>query len=344
VVTGSAEHASVAERVLQAGIPALVEKPLALNGRQARSLVDLAKQRGIPLCIALHLLKADFLHHLRRSLADRAIARIEVEWLDPESEQRWGEVKSVNLAAYKAEEATPHGWSILNLLLNGEEPRLRAVQPRSLGAAEVSLDIGAVQATLTFGRKAAARRRYIRVSLQDGGLAELDFAVEPGRLTIDGVDHPLTRPAGVGPLAIQVRDFLDLVACPGDDTVSRQQLAERCLGSVELMEEVRERLVEEEACAVASRFVAGAKLDDPDITAWVVDNTAPVWSANGIGIEGDVHEASNLIMEAFQIAGASMLPNSAVAESGRVSSAMIAAIRQSRFFAVLRDRQAQARG
>lgn len=337
VVTGSSEHASVAERLLQAGIPALVEKPLALNGRQARSLVDLAKQRNVPLCIALHLLKADFLHHLRRSLADRAIAGIEVEWLDLESEQRWGEVKSVNLAAYKADEAIPHFWSILNLLLDGEEPRLRTVSPQSLGAAEVELDIGSAQARLVFGRRAAARRRHVSVSLRDGGSAELDFAIEPGRLTIDGVDHPLIRPAGVGPLSIQVRDFIDLVTRPENESVSSAQLAQRCLGSVELMEEVRERLVEEEAQVVASRLAGGVRLDDPDVSAWTVDNIAPVWGANGIRIEGDVREASSLVMEAFQMAGAPTLPISAVPQSSRASSAMISAIWESRFFAVLTE-------
>jgi predicted dehydrogenase len=338
VVTGSPEHASVAERVLQAGIPALVEKPLALTGREARSLIELAKQRDVPLCIALHLLKADFLHHLRRSLADRSVSKIEVEWLDPESEQRWGEVKSVNLAAYKADEAIPHFWSILNLLLDGEEPRLRAVSPQSLGAAEAEFDIGSAQARLVFGRRAAARRRHVSVSLRDGGFAELDFAIEPGRLTIDGVDHPLARPAGVGPLGIQVRDFLDLAAGPRNEPVSSAQLAERCLGSIELMEEVRERLVEEEARSVASRLAGGVRFDDPDISAWVVDNIAPVWGANGIRIEGDVDYASSLAMEAFWMAGNLILSNLPPSESGRVSPSMASAIRESRFFAVLVER------
>ena len=121
--------------------------------------------------------------------------------------------------------AIPHFWSILNLLLDGEEPRLRAVRPQSLGAAEVELDVGAARARLVFGRTGrGAPAPCEREPAGWLGFAELDFAIEPGRLTIDGVDHPLMRPAGVGPLAMQVRDFLDLVARPRNEIVCRRNL------------------------------------------------------------------------------------------------------------------------
>jgi len=84
VVTADSNHASTAEILLRNGVPALVEKPLALSGQSAKHLIELAEQRNIALCVALHLLKADFLHYFRQLWIGRQIDRIELEWIDPD--------------------------------------------------------------------------------------------------------------------------------------------------------------------------------------------------------------------------------------------------------------------
>jgi len=345
VVTATSDHAATAGRLVGSGIPTLVEKPFALGGAQARRLVELAGKNDVPLCAALHLLKADFLDQFRQLCAGRRIAGIRVEWLDPESEERWGEVKSVNLAAYKADEAIPHCWSILDMVVGSEKCRLRAVRPGSLGAADVEVDIGPVRAMLVFGRRAAARKRYVCLEFCDGGSAELDFAIEPGRATVDGIDHALKRvDAQVGPLATQVRDFLDFVTGPRGQSVSYSQLARRCLGSVELMELVRERLVAEEARAAAASLARGCTTRDPDVSAWIIDNVAPIWAAGGLPVERAIQEVADLAIETFEVASGLTTPGARPPLSGDVSPALISAVRGSRFCVAFAEHYASLRG
>jgi predicted dehydrogenase len=58
VASPAATHAAVARRALEAGKPVMVEKPFALNGRDAEAVARLGKERGLPV-LAGHLL----VHH-----------------------------------------------------------------------------------------------------------------------------------------------------------------------------------------------------------------------------------------------------------------------------------------
>ena len=55
VASPAATHAAVARQAIEAGKPVLVEKPFALNGRDAEAVAKLAEQRGLPV-LAGHLL------------------------------------------------------------------------------------------------------------------------------------------------------------------------------------------------------------------------------------------------------------------------------------------------
>src|SRR6266403_384908 len=160
VVTAASDHAPTVETLLRNGVPTLVEKPLALNVESAKHLVQLAERRNLALCVALHLLKTDYLQHFRRLWAGRRVTGIDVEWLDPEFEVRRGEAKFSNLTTNKADEVVPHLWSILRVIQDEDKPQLRAVNPRPLGAVELEIDLGSSRATVLFGRRAAARKRH----------------------------------------------------------------------------------------------------------------------------------------------------------------------------------------
>jgi len=55
VATSAASHAEVAERVINRGLPVLVEKPFTLSTASARALVTLAETKGVPVVVG-HLL------------------------------------------------------------------------------------------------------------------------------------------------------------------------------------------------------------------------------------------------------------------------------------------------
>lgn len=325
VATPAADHAKTAEYLLRRDVPTLVEKPLALTVDSAKRLVGLATERNVPLLVGLHLLSAPFLHHFLGLCAGRAIAAIELEWLDPEQEVRHGIVKLSNLTTHKVDEIMPHLWSMLHLV-DSAEPQLQAVKPLAQGTVEAELVLSRSLAIVRFGRRAAARKRLIRLEFADGGKAELDFAVEPGRILIDGVEFPrLHLGDKIGPLATELAGFLD-IADAGGAFSSCPQLASRCVGAVELAETLRTRLIEEEAQAVSARLARGDAMDDPDIAAWIIDNIAPI-----LGIQEPHNldlrrELADAILNAFQVAG----PMAHVDDQGL--SPTIATIRQSKFF------------
>jgi hypothetical protein len=339
VVTAASDHASTVETLLRNNVPTLVEKPLALSAAAAKSLIELAERRKVLLCVALHLLKADFLLHFRQLWAGRRLAKIDLEWLDPDSETRHGEVKSSNLTTNKADEVVSHLWSILNVIQNENGPQLRAVTPRPLGAVELDIDVGASRATVLFGRRAAARKRSIKLAFHDGGTAELDFTVEPGSIAIDGVECP-NLGSCVGPLAAEITHFLDIVDRL-EGMASSPQLAARCFGSVVLAEAVRERLIESEANAAAMRLADGGSVHEADVSAWIIDNIAPLLGAKGMRIESTDQQMIDRIVEAVHQAIREEAPSLA-ASPPRAPPAMVSIVRESRFFAVLIKRLSQA--
>lgn len=335
VVTAASDHASTVETLLRNGVPTLVEKPLALSSQSAERLVELSEQRKVLLCVALHLLKADYLHYFKRMWVGRRITKIDLEWFDPAFEIRHGEAKFPNLATNKADEVVSHLWSILSVLQTEDEPQLRAVIPRPLGAVELEIDVGASRATALFGRRATARKRSIRLAFYDGGAAELDFTIEPGRIIIDGTDHPNLEGAHrVGPLSAEISEFLDIVDRT-QDMASCTQLAARCLGSVTLAETVRERLMESEANAIALRLADGHSMQDADISAWIVDNIAPLLGTKGMHIETKDSEGVDRIIEAVYQAVSEDSSSLAASSRTEASRLMTLTILESRFFSLL---------
>jgi predicted dehydrogenase len=69
-------HVQLARRALDAGLPVVVDKPLAPTAAEARSLVEHAEQRGIPLTVFLNRRWDSEQLTLRRLLDDRALGEV----------------------------------------------------------------------------------------------------------------------------------------------------------------------------------------------------------------------------------------------------------------------------
>lgn len=325
VVTPAADHAETAAVLLRAGVPTLVEKPLALSVDSARLLSEQAAAGGVPLLVGLHLLTAPFLHHFLRMAAGRPVAAVALEWLDPEHEIRHGADKLSNVTTHKVDEIIPHLWAILHLIDEDAALHLTQVKPLARGTVEVALGLGQCSATLRFGRRAAARKRRIQLEFREGGYAELDFTTEPGRIIIDGVEQAsFVSDSRYGPLGVELAGFLDIVRS-GQDGSSSPQIASRCMGAVELGEMVRTRLIEEEAGA-AARLTRERAMKDPDVSAWIIDNLAPLLHVHEPRNESERRGLEKLIVEGVEAA------SSPARVGDDRSSPMAAKIRQTDFF------------
>lgn len=69
-------HYAVAQQVLEAGIPAIVEKPLASNAQEARALAALAKKKDVPLIEAVSTLYHPNFDKIRQLLPEIGTVRL----------------------------------------------------------------------------------------------------------------------------------------------------------------------------------------------------------------------------------------------------------------------------
>ena len=286
VVTAPHTHALVARTLLDRGIPALVEKPLALNANDALGLIELARGRDLVLGVGLHLLFASYLRHFRSLWRDRAVASAQLIWLDCETEMRYGEIKRMDASTPKVHDVFPHLWTIMRVFWPAHAPSIRDAESLPGGGARLDLTVGDVEVVAQIGRRAPARARCINVTFKDGGTSALDFTSEPGACTLDG------RPAAGDPdwngqptpLSAEVSSYLAAVA---DKTLAGAWpcLARNVLGSVTGAEAAAARLAGCEARKLADRVAVVANpVDDPDIRALLIDNLAPELSLSGIRI------------------------------------------------------------
>ncbi|HXE56799.1 MAG TPA: Gfo/Idh/MocA family oxidoreductase [Gemmatimonadales bacterium] len=124
VATPAKTHAAIGTRAVEAGIPALIEKPFALNVADAERLAELADRRRVPL-LAGHLLEYHpVVERLRQMIVEKTLGDIYYLY-----SQR------VNLGQVRPDENAlwsfgPHDVSVALFLL-GETPETVAAQGRS---------------------------------------------------------------------------------------------------------------------------------------------------------------------------------------------------------------------
>jgi hypothetical protein len=98
------------------------------------------------------------------------------------------------------------------------------------------------------------------------------------------------------------------------------------MGAVALAEAVRTRLIAEEAKAVSARLARGDAIKDPDISAWIIDNVAPLLDIQEPRTSDLRRELAEIIVDAVEAPD----PTAHVHHDGL--RPMIATIQQSDFF------------
>jgi predicted dehydrogenase len=78
IATPHTTHYAVATEVLRRGIPLLLEKPMVLTAPEARDLVQLADQQGVPLVIGYPYHFVEQHARLRARIADGALGQIQL--------------------------------------------------------------------------------------------------------------------------------------------------------------------------------------------------------------------------------------------------------------------------
>lgn len=302
ICTATANHARDAIMVLEHGIPALVEKPIALDFRSAKELIDVATRRRVGLRVCLPLFETSYLRRFQAACAGRPIAQAQIRWFDVASETRYGEVKHTDLSTHRVDEVIPHIWSLIDVLVGHQEPQIIATAVAGSDETRLQLRCGAVEVEANFGRRAAKRQRIVQLIFTDGETAQLDFSSEPGAATIG--HHRIaddgswaTKPR---PLASMHANFLagldDAKRQPPDPSDVRQ-----CVGTVGLAEDVRHRIAEQDAARVAAQLRGGIGADDPVLRHLILDNLGPELASRGLRIGADESLQRELYESAIEV-------------------------------------------
>lgn len=213
VVNAARDHASTASALLTHGVPVLVEKPAALTVADAEMMIAIARREKLVLRAALALNHCfyvnNFVAALRAGLGK--LASITITWADPGAEARYGETKNFDIGTGLAEDVGPH-IAVLLAAIGGPAVFADAVIARGGLSVRLRGACGGAALVVDMARQAAARRRVVSVCDADGRKAQLDFSVEPGTITLDGVarDADPGWSARPSPLTLQILDFLRL--------------------------------------------------------------------------------------------------------------------------------------
>lgn len=186
VVNAARDHEKAIEWALSAGVPVLVEKPLALNFATSQRLADLACTQKIYLAAAHVFLFARYVENFSKHIVcGDNIKSVRVQWMDPLSESRYGEVKSYDPGLTVYADWLPHVISILGALSIGPIQTCEKVEFLRGGShLEIGLRAGNIPCNIQLVRNGHCRQRLIEVSTQSNTVA-LDFSKEPGTIISD---------------------------------------------------------------------------------------------------------------------------------------------------------------
>lgn len=213
VINSARDHVVVATLGLQAGVPVLVEKPLALNAADVKRLIDLAAVSDVPLAAGHALRFARYLQNFAIALASAGeLAALQVRWEDVRAEARYGEVKSYDSSIPVFVDCLPHVVSLIEALVQVDLISLGKVQIRRGGAeVEIHAHVNDIPVAIVLARNAMQRKRMIEATLRDGSKMSLDFQQEPGLIQSSEGAMPADTlwNSEQRPLATMLTAFLD---------------------------------------------------------------------------------------------------------------------------------------
>lgn len=212
VATSPATHGQQVYQLLKRNIPTLCEKPFTLDFDEAVELHRMARDATCPLGVNLELHFASFVEDFANANIGRSLCTIELTWLDPWSEIRYGEIKHGDVYTSIVDDMWPHCWSLLRRLCPHciVDSIADVRYEPSNGDVHISVRINETVVKVVLSRRSDQRVRKITVN---NGEAVLDFSTEPGTTEIDGV-MSVNRWRGARPLSRSLSSFFKVALAP----------------------------------------------------------------------------------------------------------------------------------
>jgi predicted dehydrogenase len=184
VVNAARDHEMAIEWALAAGVPVLVEKPIALSAAAAERLVALSRSQATYFAAANIFLFASYLDNFAALVAkEKKLKSVRVHWKDPRSECRYGEEKQYDAGLPVFADWLPHVLSIAGALMPDLSQSCESLKFFGGGAhLELELRFDDIPCKVILVRNGDKRQRVFEVR-SDNNLLRLAFSVEPGTIS-----------------------------------------------------------------------------------------------------------------------------------------------------------------
>jgi predicted dehydrogenase len=260
IVNRAGDHFAAALPALRAGVPTLVEKPMALPQNKIVGLIEAAEAKATLLAGSNVFLFARYFEAFTELIATLGRPHhLSFAWADGVADMRRGEVKSYDAAVTLFDDTLPHIVPMLGSLKFGDLS-LDTVAVRR-GGAELTIEarLDGCSVALSLARDASGRQRLIEIET-DGGTATLDFSNEPGIIRTPGVTRNGDQSwnSAPRPLATMLTAFL--AAVEGQPLDARLSPA-HAIAAGSFASAVRERYVAHQIQWLEQRL--GEPLDAP---------------------------------------------------------------------------------
>ena len=213
VVNRASDHYSTAVSMLDARIPVLVEKPIALTGDGVDKLTTLAKKNRTFLYASnVFLFQEEFVNFKERVQNSKTVKKIKLFWTDPVREIRYGESKTYDESLNIVDDVISHVLPMIQSL-HEAAMMLKDIDVKLGGASvDILLVTENAEVVIHLAREAEKRQRSIFVETEHETFY-FDFATEPATLTVQLGEkcETLKLPQKTRPMRSMLQMFLDNV-------------------------------------------------------------------------------------------------------------------------------------
>lgn len=210
VATSPPSHFELVRKAVKIGLPTLCEKPIASTSAQVMDLLSLSEANLCPIGIHLEFLFANYLADFAEHIRPLSVRSIHLDWLDPWSEERHGQIKYGEFYSNIVSDQLPHCWSVLATIRPDSSGLLLTDVIYSPECVLLRGTFGVLPVSFRLSRRAPMRVRRATVTDDHGLETVLDFSLEPGSVISSGLEI-VNLWSGYRPLVCSLTSFVDVV-------------------------------------------------------------------------------------------------------------------------------------
>jgi hypothetical protein len=182
IANAAKDHYKSALMAIRSGAEVLVEKPVALNYKQAEEIYNFAKKNNKIVCASHVFLFASYIKNFHNLIKDSGkIEKIRILWEDPVIERRHGELKKFDDGLPVIADCLPHALSIISMFapINISYKIIKLQIHNGGSKVNINIESSGIPIEICLIRNGSQRTRIVEILVEEKKNT-LDFSTEPG--------------------------------------------------------------------------------------------------------------------------------------------------------------------